>query len=144
MKKNEERVFQVNGSEIEIFDRTQDKRFIEQQRKIESTSEYKLEALLLTINERIAEELNRQKLNYSDFARLLRVSQPYVSKLMNGKPNLTLKSLAQIASKLNLEFAEDIFKKKQEFEKKSFCKFDLKVLMGNGEEDEIKYLGQAG
>lgn len=84
--------------------------FKEKIEEFENDPEFILEGFLLEINEVILEFLKKRGLSKKEFAEELDVSPAYVTKLLNGKPNLTIKSLIKIASvldlKLNLSFEE--------------------------------------
>jgi transcriptional regulator with XRE-family HTH domain len=70
--------------------------------------EYELEGIILEITEQISKELEKQKLTRTELARRLGVSNAYVSKVLNGMPNLTLAKMVEISkaigSKLKVEF----------------------------------------
>jgi len=62
----------------------------------ENSPDAALEDLLLDINEQIATLMEQQELTRSELADRLGRSRAYVTQLLNGKPNLTLKTLVQI------------------------------------------------
>lgn len=71
-------------------------------RELYESKEYLQEKLLIKFSEDLCEILQKQGLSFKAFADKLNVSKAYVSKIINGKPNLTLKSIADIAFVLNL------------------------------------------
>lgn len=71
-------------------------------RELYESKEFLQEKLILKFSEKLYEVLQKKGLNHQDFAKKLNVSKAYISKIMNGKPNLTLKSIADIAFVLNL------------------------------------------
>ena len=75
--------------------------FTDKLEEFESDPEFILEGLLLEINEIILESLEKKGLSKKEFAEELNVSPAYVTKLLNGNPNLTLKSLIKIATVLD-------------------------------------------
>jgi transcriptional regulator with XRE-family HTH domain len=70
--------------------------------------DYQIERLLLEINEKILEILEGKGLTKKAFAEKLGVSSAYITKLLNGRPNLTLKSLIKIALTLNVKLKVEI------------------------------------
>ena len=59
--------------------------------------EFVFEGVLLEVNERICEIMQQKQISRADLARRLGKSRAYVTRLLNGLPNLTLKTLTQIA-----------------------------------------------
>jgi transcriptional regulator with XRE-family HTH domain len=84
--------------------------FEEQLRRDENDPEALLEDLLLDINEQIVVAMEEQGLTRAALAERLGVSRAFVTQLLNGKPNLTLKTLIQIAvalgARVRVELAE--------------------------------------
>lgn len=56
-----------------------------------------LEGVLLAVNERICELMQEKEISRAELARRLGKSRAYVTRLLNGQPNVTLKTLIQIA-----------------------------------------------
>ena len=69
-------------------------------KKYENDPEYVAEGLFLQINEHIVKALQDQGLSRSALAQELGVSGAYVTKLLNGNENLTIRQLARIAAAL--------------------------------------------
>ncbi len=69
-----------------------------------------LEGILLSLNEEIIKLMKDKGLTQKAFAEKLGVSPAYVSKLLNGNPNLTIKSLVKITSVLNAKLEIKIVK----------------------------------
>lgn len=63
--------------------------------------EYKLEWVILDITEQIADCMKTKDLSRAELAKLLGVSPPMVTKILNGTVNFTLKSLTSIAHVLD-------------------------------------------
>jgi len=59
--------------------------------------------VLLDLNEQILGRMNELGLRSKDLADLLGVSRAYVTRLLDGKPNLTVRSLAAIAIALETQ-----------------------------------------
>lgn len=126
-----------------FVDLTEDVKFQKEQRKREGTPDFLLERLMLRISEQILFELKDKKWTYSEFASRLGVSQPYISKLINGKPNLTIKSLANIAAVLEFNFSDNIFKKEAE-DCEMYNKVKMDILKGGKFKYDPELYRQAG
>jgi transcriptional regulator with XRE-family HTH domain len=66
-------------------------------KKFHDDSEFIAEGLLLDINEQLMKLIHKHSLSQSALAQRLGVSNAYVSKLLNGNENLTIKQLVKIA-----------------------------------------------
>ena len=64
--------------------------------------EFQTELLLLDINEQIVERMVARGIRRSELAQRLGSSRAFVTQLLNGKPNLTLKTLVQVAHALGM------------------------------------------
>jgi len=64
--------------------------------------EFQTELLLLDINEQIVERMVARGIRRSELAQKLGSSRAFVTQLLNGKPNLTLKTLVQVAHALGM------------------------------------------
>ena len=65
--------------------------------------EFVLEGVLLDTNDQICARMNELGVTRAELAQRLGVSRQYITKLLNGKPNLTLRSLVDIAMALDLD-----------------------------------------
>lgn len=65
--------------------------------------DYEYEVLLLEINRPVSESMNKGNLRNSDVARRLSVSPPFVTRLLRGETNITLKTLVRVANALELK-----------------------------------------
>lgn len=70
--------------------------------EIRKTKQYFMYSLLVKINEAICARMKQKMINQKEFALKLGVSSAYISKILNGKPNLSIKSLVDIAFALDL------------------------------------------
>jgi Helix-turn-helix. len=64
---------------------------------------YQTELLLLDINEQIVERMVAQGVKRAELARRLGFTRAFVTRLLNGKPNLTLKTLVEVANALDMD-----------------------------------------
>ncbi len=74
--------------------------FLENLEKVQNTFDYRLENILLDVGENIALFMKEQNLNRSQMAQRLGVSRAYVTKILNGNPNLTIKTLLRLSDVL--------------------------------------------
>lgn len=83
--------------------------------KYAGTADFLAERVIYAITERIVEELEAEEMSRADLARLMGVSPAYISRLLNGSPNLTIHTLARVAHALNLDLEVDMPRKYLEF-----------------------------
>lgn len=74
--------------------------FRQQILKAEKSFDFRLESLLIEIGEDIAFLMEQQGLTRSQLAERLGVSRAYVTKILNGNPNLTIKTILKLADVL--------------------------------------------
>ena len=74
--------------------------------------EFRLENIILNLTEDICKSMEQKSINRLNFAKLLNVSPPAVTKLLNGNSNFTLKTLLTVADALDLDL-EIGFKEKE-------------------------------
>lgn len=65
-------------------------------------ADYLVERLLLSINEQIVERMESSGLRRSEIAGRMGVSRPFVTQLLRGNPNITLKTLVRLAGAVDL------------------------------------------
>ena len=65
-----------------------------------NTFEYRLEKTLLEVAEQVCELIESQGLTRSELAQRLAVTPAYITKLLNGNPNLTIESLLKLSDAL--------------------------------------------
>lgn len=109
--------------------------FSKKVKEFENDPEFVLDGILLAINEKICKILVKKGMNFKDFARRLDVSPAYVSKLLNGKPNLTIESLVKIALALDLKPEIDLK------EIKSIIKISNEYSQDDFVDDDLKFKG---
>lgn len=66
----------------------------------EGDAEFEFEELLLDINEQIVAQLQQSGMRRSELADKLGVSRAFVTKLLSGEENVTLKTLIRVANAL--------------------------------------------
>jgi transcriptional regulator with XRE-family HTH domain len=106
--------------------------------KIESFKDdfdFRLEALILDITEKICEKMNEKEINRSRFAELLNISPPAVTKILNGNANFTLKTLLSLADTLELDLKID-FKEKETVNRVRAVEKEINVTVAAEDEQE--------
>jgi len=89
--------------------------------------EFRLETLIYKITEKISEKMDQKRINRTKFAKLLQISPPAVTKILNGNSNFTLKTLLSIADALELDLKID-FKEKQFATEVNICEWKFSEL----------------
>jgi len=74
--------------------------------------EFRLETLMIELGESITCLMNAHHLTRTELARRLGVSKPYITKILNGKPNVTLETLLKLSDALEGELKLGIVPKK--------------------------------
>lgn len=64
---------------------------------------FRLEALILEITEQISRYMKERNISRVKLAKLLGVSPPAVTKILNGNSNFTLKTLLALANAIGIE-----------------------------------------
>ena len=75
--------------------------FDEQVEKYKNDPEFRVDALILKINEDLCRLMEEQQISRAELARRLGVHRQFITKLLNGMPNLTLLTLVKVATALN-------------------------------------------
>lgn len=74
-----------------------------------NTFEYRLEKVLFEVAEQTCKLIESQGVTRSELAQRLAVTPAYITKLLNGNPNLTIKSLLKLSDvlgqRLDIRFA---------------------------------------
>jgi transcriptional regulator with XRE-family HTH domain len=72
---------------------------------------YEIERLLIAINEEVVAQMEAGRITRAELARRLDVDKSYVTRMLNGMPNMTLKTLVSVASALDCRVAVPRFTK---------------------------------
>jgi ribosome-binding protein aMBF1 (putative translation factor) len=75
------------------------------EQKYEDDPDFIAEGLALGVTEEAAEIMERQGISRAELAARMGVSRAYVTQLLNARPNLTLRSLAQLAIALQTKLS---------------------------------------
>ena len=75
----------------------------EQLQGYKEDAEYKTEVLLLDINEQLIAMMERLGVKRSELAKRLGVSRAHITQVLEGQPNITVKTLCKIATAVGLD-----------------------------------------
>ncbi len=92
--------------------------FVEMLEKYKDDLEFRMEGVILEFTEKIVQKMEELDINRSELAERLGVSKAFVTKLLNGNPNLTIKTMMSLADVLGCDLNLDLYPKG--FEKKNF------------------------
>lgn len=70
----------------------------------EATTEIQSEDLAREVTEEIRRIMTRNGVNRTELAKRMRVSKPYICKLLSGTANVSLRTLAKISTALDHKF----------------------------------------
>ena len=73
--------------------------------RYKDTFEFKLEEVILDITEEVCRAMEEKGIGRAELAEKMGVSRAFISKLLNGTPNLTIKTLMKIAIVLDREMS---------------------------------------
>src|SRR3989441_6467712 len=86
-----------------------EKWFKDELQTVRKTFEYRLEKILIQLGEDICRLMRDQQISRAEVAERLGVSRAYVTKGLNGNPNLTIKTLLKLSDALGRELAISFF-----------------------------------
>lgn len=75
------------------------------------------EEAIIEFNEKIVKRLKELNLSRTELANKLGVSKAFITKLLNGNPNLTIKTMVSIAKALDCNLELDLCPKEYEIRK---------------------------
>lgn len=79
---------------------------------VRNTFSYRLEKALFNVAERICYLLDVREMTRTDLAEKMNVSPAYVTKILRGNPNLTIKSLLKLSDALEHDISIQFVPKK--------------------------------
>jgi len=87
--------------------------FQEKLEKFKDDIEFLTEKVILDFTEQVIAYMKQNGINRAELAKRLGVSKAFITKLLNGNPNLTIKTMVSLAKTLdcdiNIEFAPEGF-----------------------------------
>lgn len=75
------------------------------------TVDFQTELSIIDLNEKIIARMAEKKVNRVELAKRLGVSKAFVTKLLNGNPNMTIKTINALALALDCQLYLDIHPK---------------------------------
>lgn len=72
---------------------------------LKDDADFRLETIILDLTEQISARMKEKGMTRAKLAEVLGVTPAAITKLLNGNPNFTLKTLLKVADALGLEFA---------------------------------------
>jgi transcriptional regulator with XRE-family HTH domain len=85
-----------------------EKWFREQLDQFKDDVEFQTEKVILDFTEQVVAYMGKQNMSRVDLAKRLGVSKAFVTKLLNGNPNLTIKTMVSISKTLGCDLNIDI------------------------------------
>lgn len=82
------------------------------------TVDYQTELSIIDLNEKIVSKMEELRINRAELAKRLGVSKAFVTKLLNGSPNMTIKTMIAVALALDCQLYLDIYPKDFEVSRK--------------------------
>ena len=73
--------------------------------------EFLTEEAILDFTEKLVTKMQELKVNRAELAKRLNVSKAFVTKLLNGNPNMTIKTMVSISNVLGCKLNLDIYSK---------------------------------
>lgn len=101
--------------------------FKEKYDKFKDSPAFITEGILLELNEKIVAKMEELNITRAELAKRLGVTRPFITKLLNGNHNLTVKTMVSIAQALACELVLDLGPKGFEQKRIFFYKKNTKV-----------------
>lgn len=83
--------------------------FTEKLDKFANDPEFLAEEAILEFTEKLIAKMQEQKVSRAELAKRLDVSKSFITKLLNGNPNMTIKTMVAIAAMLDCRLNLDIY-----------------------------------
>lgn len=71
--------------------------------------DFQTELSIIDFNEKIIAKMEELKVNRAELAKRLGVSKAFVTKMLNGNPNMTVKTMVAISLALDCQLYQDIY-----------------------------------
>lgn len=101
--------------------------------KFEDDVEFITEKVIIEFTEKIVDRMEKLNLSRTELAKKLGVSKAFITKILNGNPNLTVKTMVSLAKalecKLDIDLCPEGFETRKFFLKKpeNFTKEDFRT-----------------
>ena len=101
--------------------------FKEKHEKFKDDPEYITEGILLELNEKVVLKMEELNISRTELARRLGKSKPFITKLLDGNHNLTVKTMVSMVLALECDLLLDLAPKgfKQSIQRILYHKADL-------------------
>jgi len=76
--------------------------------QLENDLEFLTESKIIELNEKFVEKMIEKGISRVELAKRLGVTKPFVTKLLNGNPNMTIKTMMHIAQSLDCNIYFDL------------------------------------
>ena len=90
------------------------------------TTEFQTELSIIDLNEKIIAKMDEKKVNRVELAKRLGVSKAFITKMLNGNPNMTIKTINSLALALDCQLYLDLYPKGFKLAKKPWFVSDNK------------------
>lgn len=99
-------------------------------KKFEDNEEYILEGKILDITEQIVERVNELNWNKKILAKKMNTSQAWITKMLNGNNNFTLRTLIKLSMVLNFGLNVDFVPKTVNFSQNTLLPAYMTIVEG--------------
>jgi len=82
--------------------------FTDKLNEFESDQEFRTEKVIIDFTEKVVAAMRERDMSRVELALRLGVSKAFVTKLLNGNPNLTIRTMVSLAAALECELLVDI------------------------------------
>jgi len=91
--------------------------------------DFRTETAILDFTEKIVDKMRKTGMSRTELADKLGVSKPFITKLLNGNPNMTIRTMVAISHALDCELSMEICPKG----------FEIRTFAIAGSEDPAKF-----
>lgn len=88
--------------------------------KHEYSIDYQTELSIIDLNEKFIAKMEELKISRAELAKRLGVSKAFITKVLNGNPNMTIKTIISIALALDCQLYQDIYPRGFKISRKPF------------------------
>jgi len=82
--------------------------FTDKLNEFESDLEFRTEEVIIAFTEKVVAAMRERDMSRVELAQRLGVSKAFVTKLLNGNPNLTIRTMVSLAAALECDLLVDI------------------------------------
>lgn len=82
--------------------------FADKLKEFEGDLEFRTEEMIIEFTEKVVAAMQERDMSRVELAQRLGVSKAFVTKLLNGNPNLTIRTMVSLAAALGCELLLDI------------------------------------